>query len=504
MSLKKILRTSWEKFIILCGVLGVLLPTSPVNMPLTYRDSGVFLYAGWRILNGEIPYRDIWDHKPPMVYYINALGLWLSNNSRWGVWWIECFILIFAATTGYYLFKKAFGTIPSLISLTLWLLTLAFVIEGGNLTEEYALPLQFLALWLAYDINKPNRSSWHHFLIGLLGSVAFFTKQSTIGIWIAIIIYSTTQRFASNQIKRWGHDLFYFSAGIFAILCFMMIFFSVHGALLQFWSAGFDFNFVYSSTNFTSRLWAATSGLKNVNEYTGLFQFSMLGYIFALTYLLTKKNESENQFPLLVIGIIALPIELMLVSISGRSFPHYYVTILPILSLFAGVVFWVFCSNIPDSKNLPKFAFTIGVIGALLWASIYSYYDTVSSYQQARDTTVIDYIKASTTQDDYVLLWGAEAYVNYFAQRKSPTRYFYLSPLYAEKYVNEQMINEFLKDIIQNKPRLIIDTKNPAMSFLDFPIHTTTIDTNIAYIKSHYYAINEIGSWTIYKLMEYP
>jgi len=30
---------------------------------------------GQRVLAGEVPYRDYFDHKPPMVYYIYALIL---------------------------------------------------------------------------------------------------------------------------------------------------------------------------------------------------------------------------------------------------------------------------------------------------------------------------------------------------------------------------------------------------------------------------------------------
>jgi hypothetical protein len=58
----------------LLGTLIVLLPNNPNNMTLPSRDSGVFLYVGWRLLQGDIPYRDIWDHKPPLIYFVDALG----------------------------------------------------------------------------------------------------------------------------------------------------------------------------------------------------------------------------------------------------------------------------------------------------------------------------------------------------------------------------------------------------------------------------------------------
>src|SRR4026209_752218 len=76
------------------GTFIALFPGNPNNMTLPSRDSGVFLYMGWRFLSGDIPYREVWDHKPPLIYFVDTLGLSLTPDSRWGVWLIQ-FIFIF-------------------------------------------------------------------------------------------------------------------------------------------------------------------------------------------------------------------------------------------------------------------------------------------------------------------------------------------------------------------------------------------------------------------------
>ena len=135
------LRLIWDKVLVALSVFYILLPSSPLRMPLATTDSGAFLYIGWRVLNRELPYRDIWDHKLPIIYYLDALGLALVPNSRWGVWLLEFVGLFLAAWIGYILIKRAMGLMPALFSLALWLLTLFFVLDGGNLTEEYVLPI---------------------------------------------------------------------------------------------------------------------------------------------------------------------------------------------------------------------------------------------------------------------------------------------------------------------------------------------------------------------------
>ena len=110
--LRTIVDLLWDKLFVVFGALYVLLPTSPLYMPLTYRDPGVFLYIGWRILNGELPYRDIWDHKPPFIFYINALGLAITKNSQWGVWLLEFVSLSLAAFIGFRLINWCYALYP--------------------------------------------------------------------------------------------------------------------------------------------------------------------------------------------------------------------------------------------------------------------------------------------------------------------------------------------------------------------------------------------------------
>src|SRR6478672_4582372 len=48
------------------------------------EDSGLFLHVGQRLLHGDVLYRDISDNKPPLVYWLNALGLLLGRGSPGG------------------------------------------------------------------------------------------------------------------------------------------------------------------------------------------------------------------------------------------------------------------------------------------------------------------------------------------------------------------------------------------------------------------------------------
>src|SRR5690349_17265741 len=110
----------------LIGTFTALFPGNPNNLTLPSRDSGVFLYVGWRLLNGDIPYRDVWDHKPPLIYFIDALGLTLAPHSLWGVWFLQFIFIFFTLFFIYKLLDREFGIYAALagtIILTSGLLT---------------------------------------------------------------------------------------------------------------------------------------------------------------------------------------------------------------------------------------------------------------------------------------------------------------------------------------------------------------------------------------------
>ena len=53
---------------------AIHLPNLPVGKA-PQEDAGVFLYAAQVLLDGGLPYRDVWDHKPPLIYVLDTYKL---------------------------------------------------------------------------------------------------------------------------------------------------------------------------------------------------------------------------------------------------------------------------------------------------------------------------------------------------------------------------------------------------------------------------------------------
>lgn len=494
-------------FIVLLTLI-VLLPISPLYISSIGRDSGVFLYMGWRILSGEIPYRDIWDHKPPIIFYLNALGLVIGQNSRWGVWFVEFLSLFGAIWLGFRLMKKLFGNEAAVLSSLLWVLSLIFLLGGGNFTTEYTLPLQFAALTLIYKAERSNFYPWHYFGLGLLGGVAFFTKQTAIGVWISIIVYLLVSRLRDKQVERLIKEVCLIASGSFVVVLGWVVYFLIHGALNQFWEAAFFYNFIYTSvlSGFQDRIRPIAFGIEPITR-TGLLQISGIGYVLGVLLILKKRDFVQHSAPVLYVAVIDYPLELILISASGYTYPHYYMTLLPAFSLFVAFFFTLFVRSLL-LLGMRKHEINLSMLFLALifiWGIVPSYKNHIEQARSINNFRLIsNYIRSNSDTGDYVLLWGAESGINFVTKRRSPTRFVYQYPLYMKGYVNEQMIEEFLEDIIKKPPKLIIDTHNPKTPIFDFPLQTNKTVSLIKQIQEYYQIKEEINGWTIYERLNMP
>jgi len=80
---------------ILAAFLALLSLTS-LRWPFSW-DHGIFAWVGDEILRGGMPYRDAWDFKGPLIYYVFAAVEGLTGKSMWG---IRVFDLLVLAAAG--------------------------------------------------------------------------------------------------------------------------------------------------------------------------------------------------------------------------------------------------------------------------------------------------------------------------------------------------------------------------------------------------------------------
>ena len=159
--------------------------------------------------------------------------------------------------------------------------------------------------------------------------------------------------------------------------------------------------------------------------------------------------------------MILLPLEVVSLSLSGFTFHHYYLTVLPVaMLLLAFFVCWVL-------ERLSRFHATAGVL-LLLAAASFAYseihyvqllekYVTKGFYADDKELRLAERIRQWTDPSDYILVWSNGPHIYLLAERKAPSRYFYHFPLIQPHYTTQAMRDEFLADLEEHMPALIVD-----------------------------------------------
>lgn len=77
-----------------CGALALLVGAPSIWFPFG-RDQGLFYYAAreW-LLRGQVLYRDVWDHKPPIIYFIYMTAIGFLGEHEWSIRVLELLVAV--------------------------------------------------------------------------------------------------------------------------------------------------------------------------------------------------------------------------------------------------------------------------------------------------------------------------------------------------------------------------------------------------------------------------
>ena len=473
------------------------------------RDSSVFIYVAQGLLDGEIPYVDRWDHKGPLIYLLNAAGLFVGGVQ--GIWVLASLFLIGSSWFAFKTTKGAFGTTAAVISLVIFLMHFPKFAQGGNLTEHYALLFQFSALLLFVRIEHrgSGKDIWPAVAIGMLGAAAFLLRPNLIGVWLAIGTYWLLQRDHGLRWTAWS------IVGGLSVLLVVSIVFALAGGWSGLWDAFIRYNFVYVDSSLKDRLKVL------VDMRRDMLMLSLplaASWGIGLHYWITGKARCSTFEHLLPLALILGPIEVVLITVSGFQWTHYYLAIFPVAT-----VLLAFLVKFLEER---RFAVPILLLAAPLAALLYyevpyghlarlpdKYGDLDSIAASSRHDLVAKRVRQETDPDDLILVWGAETQIYSLSGRAAPTRFFYQYPLVEPSYANDTKRSEFMSDVIDGRPAMIIDTENGRLAPLGreeregwrpsdkrYLHDPDAFQPFFDFLDTEYAVIDEVSGYTLYGL----
>lgn len=499
-------------------------------------DSGLFAYAGELISEGALLYQDIWDTKPPGIFYLNAAAVGIGGDTPWAIWWFELIWISLTAVVLLWILVRLAGELAGFAAALLVVLTALHptYVSGGNYTETYALLPQVLVLVAAMAYFRNAKSIWI-FIVGLLTATAFLLKPTYIALGIATLGVALMTRHGRARQSSWMRIILLFVAGFSLPVMGAALYWSSQGALDELWEAVFRQNLFYIQEGLSIRsLYGTGRRILLEQPLATLTVLTLASFaLFATQSLIGEPSAWPSPDPkratyrrwVLLVAFVALPIEIAFVALSGRNFGHYFLTLLPAISVAIAYLFMELQGGFQRRSDAGIwFPVLIAVIAGLLLA----WGIDVFSKESPRKAHIEDlfqrslggeywtdelerYVIENSAPDDLVLAWGYNPGLHFLADRDAPTRYLFHAQLLTPGASGQHRFEQFMVDIENNPPILIVAQPESVHAVPYFagdlgeecpncpPEVIDRLQMMASYVDGAYVLVAEINGWLIHQ-----
>src|SRR3990170_7403413 len=182
--------------IVIC-LLPVVLYLPFVRAPFE-RDEGVYATVAQGLLDGRVPYRDLFDNKPPLVYGWYAFSFLLFGETVAAPRIVAAVLLSFTTLAVYAQARMLLTRALAYMAAGIFAVStgLPFVALHAN-TEAYML-LPLVTSLVAFTIGmRHGRLGWF-LLSGALGGLAMMTKQVAVWNLLALAVGASVWRWRTS------------------------------------------------------------------------------------------------------------------------------------------------------------------------------------------------------------------------------------------------------------------------------------------------------------------
>ncbi len=316
-------RGRFLRFLFACAasfsVLAVCSKSSFLYPMNDWVDVNCFFTVGRGILHGLVPYRDLYEQKGPLVYFLFALAGRISESSFLGVYLLEglCFacFLYLGGRIAEILSDREHAFWPSAALLAGWIpITPAF--SHGASAEEFFLPVLALGLFLvlrAMHRNKPLTDG-QGFVLGLCAAAALWTKYTFCGLFFGLAAAVLIWQLCTGRFRLLPRVILFFLLGCLTLSAAVVGWFALKSALPDLWQAYFVNNLSQYSQNIRGGHYDAP--LPNLLNNLPWSVPGALGLVWLAVHL--KKRGWEA----LAAGMSAVSLFLFTYW-NGRRYPYY-------------------------------------------------------------------------------------------------------------------------------------------------------------------------------------
>lgn len=445
-------------------LLYVAIRVNALDIPLD-RDEGIFGYMGQVILDGGLPYHDVFDHKPPVVYYLYALALLFVPPTSTA---IHIFLHLYNFLTLLALFFLAAVYTESRAT-GLWVAFIYAVfssiptIQGFTASTEMflLLPLTLSLLFALLTVRKGKL--YFSLASGVCGALAFFTKQTAAPILFFIILClflsqintGSQQKISKKTIFQ---TLLVWIVGFSSTSLLVVGYLYYHDILNEFIYCNFTYNYVYSKS-FSLHLVVSRLLRRILAIFIGNVVLIVLGLLGCLAAAYKQNSRGYFALGLLFFSLLAV--------IPGIAYHHYFAQIAPAIAITGGFGIDYLIRGLRN-KRIRTAAAALCVVAIMVTPVLVhsGYYFKKTGSEFSRDffqqnlfpesADLAKFLTENTSKEESVFIFGSEAQILFLAQRKSATSFVLIYPLMSNHPKYKEFQKRAVAEVNRNLPKYVI------------------------------------------------
>lgn len=482
-----------REILILGGILLLLVILRLVFLHEPFeRDEGTYAYIGQEILRGAIPYRDMIEIKPPGVMYIYAAIVSLTGASLEGIRIITALYATLTCTVVFLTARRFNGSRAGLLAALLFAVYEGTpMLQGSSSNSEVfmLLPIAVATYYGLCWLDTGRRSFLG--LSGLAMGVALLIKTVALPNLLVVGALIVWRGYSRRDFRRGALDMAAFGLPIASIFLGVYGYFWLKGALpdMVYWT--FTFLKSYGAVPrevYWSRM---LSGLLYVGrEHVLLWAVALP----TIGWLLVRERTSRA-----VLLAMAVPAAFLGLSLPGKFYPHYFIQLLPPLALVGGVGL----ARCWENRGLLRY---LVLTGSLLLAGYSVMIDSPFYWQLTPDQVSIakydtdqfalarqvgNYLRARTRPDDYLLQWGWEPEIYFYADRRGITPYI-ADVLVGWSCNPPEAVRQVLQNLEDKQPRYVVMQLRALQTMGTQPIQEI--------LGKYYFLETVIGEYGLFRL----
>ena len=436
------------------------------DMPLE-RDEGEYAYAGQLILQGIAPYALAYNMKLPGTYAAYALMMAVFGQSPAAVHIGMILVNDAAIMLVFLLARRLWGNTAGLAAACTYALlsnsesVLGFAGHATHFVMLCALG-GILLLLRALETHRPAL----YFVSGICMGLAFVMKQPGLVFVVFGAFYIAATQWREPEKRPILIRLAIYGAGTifpFALTCLWL---GLAGQLGRMWFWTYAYARQYGSL---TTLWDGWENLFVLGYY--VVSSNYLLWILAAVGLAALAWDSRGKHAFFTVAFLVFSWGGVCVGFYFR--PHYFILVLPAISLLAGLAVSAAQHELSQLFNrtlataIPAVLF---VIVAVLSVSAQSDFlfrmDPVAACRWAYGNSpfpeaevIAQYLKQNTKDDARIAILGSEPEIYLYSGRHSATGYIYVYPLFEPQRFAVDMQKEMAKEIEDHHPEYVVLVK---------------------------------------------